>query len=320
MNKEKIYDLAIIGGGPAGLAAGMYAGRASLDTVIIEQGLGGGQIGQTATIENYPGQIPEGESGQSLMERFIKQADLFNCERVQDIVQEVDLTSDIKTLKGMMQTIKARSVIIATGASPRKAGFAGEDEYTGRGVSYCATCDGNFFKGAEIYVVGGGEAAVEEAMYLTKIARKVTIVHRRDRLRAVESVQERAKKTPGLKLMLNSVIEEVSGEEVLDKIKIRNLETNELTVIDKDPADNMLGLFVFVGYIPNSDLFDKDLYLENGYIKTDENMLTNIPGVFAAGDIRKKDFRQVITAAADGAIAANSVRTYLAQLDGTLYE
>lgn len=320
MNKERIYDLAIIGGGPAGLSAGIYAGRASLDTVIIEQALDGGQIAQTATIENYPGQVPEGESGTSLIARFSKQVELFNCNRVQDIVEEVDLRAEIKIIKGMMQTIKARSVIIGTGASPKKGGFTGEDSYIGRGVSYCATCDGNFFKGTDIYVVGGGEAAVEEAIYLTKLARKVTIVHRRDRLRAVESVQERAKRTPGLEIMLNSVIEEVSGEEVLEQIKIRNVETDEITVVNKNPEDTILGLFVFVGYIPNSDLFKEKLDMEKGYIKTDENMITNIPGVFAAGDIRDKNFRQVITAAADGALAANSARAYLARLDGSSYE
>lgn len=320
MIEQTIYDVAIIGAGPAGLAAGIYAGRAGLSNIIIEQALDGGQIANTSIIENYPGQNPNGESGTSLIERFSKQAELFGSERAQDIVQEVDLNSTVKIIKGMMQTYQARSLIIATGSSPRKGDFEGEAEFTGRGVSYCATCDGNFFKGFEVFVIGGGEAAVEEAIYLTKVARKVTIIHRRDRLRAVESVQERAKNTPGLELMLNTVVESVSGEDAIEEISVRNIENNKTTVIKKNENDALLGLFVFVGNIPNSNLFGDELAKNNGYIITDTEMQTNIPGVFAAGDVRDKTFRQVITAAADGAIAANSVLRYLSILDGTLYE
>ncbi|NLZ71533.1 MAG: thioredoxin-disulfide reductase [Clostridiaceae bacterium] len=316
---EKIYDVIILGAGPAGLSAGIYAGRADLDTLIIEQALDGGQIAQTASIENYPGQIPEGESGTSLIERFTKQAELFGVERAQDSVQSVELESDIKVIKGMMGTYKARSVIIATGASPRKGGFKNEDNYIGGGVSYCATCDGNFFKNFDVYVVGGGEAAVEEAMHLAKLARNVTIIHRRDRLRAVESVQNRAKKVKNLHYMLDSVVEEIDGDGILEEIKVRNVKSNEITVITKNPDDKLMGLFVFVGFIPNTNLFEGQIDMENGYILTDEDMKTNIPGVFAAGDLRKKNFRQVITAASDGAIASNSVRNYLARLEGTEY-
>lgn len=316
---DKIYDVVILGAGPAGLAAGLYAGRASLSTLIIEQAFDGGQIAQTASIENYPGQVPEGESGMSLIERFTKQAELFGCERAQDIVQEVDFSEPVKKIKGMMGTYHARSVIIATGASPRKAGFTGEDQFVGRGVSYCATCDGNFFKNSEVYVVGGGEAAVEEAVYLAKICRKVTLIHRRDRLRAVESVQEKAKKVENLYFLLDSVIEEVSGDEVLDTIKVKNVKTGEITTLRKNPEDRMLGVFVFVGFNPNTSLFEGKIKMENGYVLTDEDMLTDVPGVFAAGDLRRKKFRQVITAAADGALAANSARSYLADLDGTTY-
>ena len=319
MSDQKIYDVIIIGAGPAGLAAGIYAGRAGLSSLIIEQALDGGQIANTSIIENYPGQNPGGESGPELIERFSKQAELFGSERAQDIVQEVDLSSETKTVKGMMQSYQARSIIIATGSSPRKGGFAGEADFTGRGVSYCATCDGNFFKGLDVFVIGGGEAAVEEAIYLTKLARKVTIIHRRDRLRAVESVQERAKNTPGLELMLNSVVESVSGEDALSEIKVKNVETDEITVIKKNADDDLMGLFVFVGNVPNSTIFDSELEMNNGYIVTDSDMRTNIPGVFAAGDIRDKSFRQVITAASDGALAANSVLQYLSTLDGTLY-
>ncbi len=316
---EKIYDVIILGAGPAGLAAGIYAGRANLSTLIIEQALDGGQVAQTASIENYPGQLPEGESGPSLIERFTKQAEMFGCIRAQDIIQEVDFSEPVKKIKGMMGQYQARSVIVATGASPRKAGFENEDKYIGLGVSYCATCDGNFYKGQEIYVIGGGEAAVEEAMYLTKIARKVTIIHRRDCLRAVESIQEKARRIENLHFIWDSVVDLVEGEDVLDMIHIRNVKTGEQTVIKKDPQDKLLGLFVFVGYQPNTALYEGKIAMENGYILTDEEMLTDIPGVFAAGDLRKKKFRQVITAAADGALAANSARTYLADLDGTSY-
>lgn len=317
---DKIYDVVILGAGPAGLAAGLYAGRALLSTLIIEQAFDGGQVAQTADIENYPGQMPEGESGTSLIERFTKQAELFGCERAQDIVQEVDFSGEIKQVKGMMGSYQARSVIIATGASPRKAGFTGENDYVGRGVSYCATCDGNFFRNSDVYVVGGGEAAVEEAMYLARICRNVTIIHRRDRLRAVESVQEKAKQTENLHFMLGSVVKEVTGEEVIDSIKVENVKTGEITEIKRNPEDRMMGVFVFVGFIPNTSLYEGKIKMENGYILTDEDMLTNVPGVFAAGDLRKKKFRQVITAAADGALAANSARSYLADLDGTTYK
>ncbi len=316
---EKIYDVVILGAGPAGLSAGIYAGRACLSTLIIEQAFDGGQVASTASIENYPGQIPEGESGPSLIERFSKQAEIFGCERAQDIVQEVDFSEPVKKIKGMMGSYQARSVIIATGANPKKGGFEGENNYIGLGVSYCATCDGNFFKGQDVYVIGGGEAAVEEAMYLTKIARKVTIIHRRDRLRAVESIQEKAKKIENLHFMMESVVDSVSGDDVLDTINVRNLKTNEVTTIKKSPEDKLMGLFVFVGYQPNTGLYEGKVKMDNGYIVTDEDMVTDVPGIFAAGDLRVKKFRQVITAAADGALAANSAKTYLANLDGTSY-
>lgn len=316
---KKIYDVAILGAGPAGLAAGIYTGRANLKTLIIEQGLDGGQIAQTSSLENYPGQMPEGESGTALIERFSKQAELFGAERAQDSVLEVDLVSNPKLIKGLMGEYQARSVIIATGASPRKGGFVNEDNFIGGGVSYCATCDGNFFRDSDVYVIGGGEAAVEEAMYLAKLARKVTIIHRRDRLRAVESVQDRARKVENLSVIYNSIVEEVNGDEILEEIKLRNVVNDEITTIKKNPADNLMGLFVFVGLNPNTGLYEGQVELEAGYVLADEDMKTNLDGVFAAGDLRKKNFRQVITAAADGAIAANSVRNYLARLDGTEY-
>ena len=310
---SKVYDLIILGAGPGGLAAGLYAGRARLSTLIIEKGQDGGQIAITNEIENYPGQSLEEESGPSLIARMTKQCENFGCERASDTIKSVELSGDVKKIIGTKGEYLGKTVIIATGAYPRPIGCKGEQEYLGKGVSYCATCDANFFEDFEVYVVGGGDAAVEEAMYLTKFARKVTVIHRRNELRAAKSIQERAFKNDKLFFMWDSVVEELGGDEILQTMTVKNVKTGELTTYEADEDDGMFGVFGFIGRIPNSDIFkDSGLTMdEKGYIPTDDDMHTNIDGVFAVGDVRVKSLRQVVTAAADGAIAATQAEKYI---------
>ena len=308
---SKIYDVIVLGAGPAGLAAGLYAGRSRLSTLIIEKGQDGGQIAITDEIENYPGQIVEGESGRSLIARMTEQAKKFGAERCSDVIKSVELNGDVKKLIGAKGEYEAKCVIIATGAFPKPIGCENEGKFTGKGISFCATCDASFFEDFEVYVVGGGDSAVEEAMYLTKFARKVTIIHRRNELRAAKSIQEKAFKNPKLHFMWDTVVTRVDGDELLSSMTVKNVKTGELTTIEADEDDGLFGLFGFIGYNPNSQLFEGMLDMENGYIKTDENMHTSIPGVFAAGDIRVKSLRQVVTAAADGAIAAMQAEHYI---------
>lgn len=309
-----LYDVIVLGAGPAGLTAGLYAGRSRLKTLIIEKGQDGGQIAITNEIENYPGQELEGESGPSLIARMTAQAAKFGAERVSDQIKSVDLSGDVKKLVGTKGVYEAKTVILATGAFPRPIGCKNEGKFVGKGISFCATCDAAFFEDFEVYVVGGGDAAVEEAMYLTKFARKVTIIHRRNELRAAKSIQEKAFKNPKLHFMWDTVVDEVDGDELMNKMIVRNTKTGELTTIEADPDDGIFGLFGFIGLLPNTGLFEGQIDMENGYVLTDDNMHTNLPGVFAAGDLRKKSLRQVVTAAADGAIAAMQAEKYLADL------
>ncbi len=310
---SKIYDVIVLGAGPAGLAAGLYAGRSRLSTLIIEKAQDGGQIAITDEIENYPGQV-EGDSGPSLIARMTAQAAHFGAERVSDTIKSVQLEGDVKTLVGAKGEYQAKVVIIATGAFPKPIGCKNEGQYVGKGISFCATCDAAFFEDFEVFVVGGGDSAVEEAMYLTKFARKVTIIHRRNELRAAKSIQEKAFKNEKIAFLWDTVVEEAQGNEdgLLDTIIVKNTKTGELTTIKADEDDGIFGLFGFIGYNPNSALFEGMIDMEHGYIKTDDNMHTNIEGVYAAGDIRVKSLRQVVTAAADGAIAAMQAEHYLA--------
>ena len=308
---DKLYDVIILGGGPAGLTAGLYAGRGGLNALIIEKGQDGGQVALSSDVENYPGQPAPGETGVSLAERMAEQAERFGVHRCSDEIQTVDLSGNIKNLSGMNGTYQARTVIIAAGAHPRPIGCENEEKFTGRGISFCATCDGPFFRGLDVYVVGGGDSAAEEALYLTKFARRVTIIHRRDRLRAAQTIQERVFAEPKISVLWDSVVQKVDGGDALNSITVKNVKTGALTTIEADGAAGMLGLFAFIGYLPNSELFQGMLDMENGYIKTDENMCTNIPGVYAAGDIRVKSVRQAVTAAADGAIAAIQAEMFL---------
>ena len=309
----KQYDIVIIGAGPAGLAAGLYAGRARMSTLIIEKEKDGGQIVQTAEIENYPGGLLE-DSGPSLVARFSAQAEKFGCEKVLDTVQEVELDGPVKKIVCNKETYEAKAVIIASGASPSHIGCPGEAEFTGKGVSYCATCDAAFFEDFEVYVVGGGDAAVEEAMYLTKFARKVTIIHRRDELRAAKSIQEKAFKNEKLAFMWNSVIKEIKGDGLVNSMIVENTKTGEQTEIVADEEDGIFGIFVFIGFKPATAVFEGKVNMERGYIVTDQEMRTNVPGVYAAGDCRVKELRQVITAASDGAIAAWQAARYIDEM------
>ncbi len=311
---SKIYDVIIIGAGPAGLAAGLYAGRSKLDTLVIEKGKDGGQIVITSEIENYPGGTDE-ESGQSLIDRMTKQVEHFGAERCADTVTSVELQGDIKKVIGNKGEYLAKSVIIATGASPKKIGCPGEAELTGKGVSYCATCDGAFFTDMDVYVVGGGDSAVEEAMYLTKFARKVTLVHRRNELRAAASIQEKARKNPKMDFMLESTITELKGDGILESMIVKNTATGEEKEIFANEDDGTFGVFVFIGFDPKTELFQGQVDMEKNYIVTDDNMHTNLPGVFAAGDCRKKSLRQVVTATSDGAIAAMQATAYIESLE-----
>lgn len=306
----KIYDVVIIGGGPAGLSAGLYAGRARLNALLIEKEKDGGQIVITSEIENYPGCLPE-ESGSSLVQRMTGQVEKFGIDRTADCILEVDFSGEIKVLKGKEKEYHAKTVIIATGAFPKPIGCPGEKELIGKGVSYCATCDGNFFEDFEIYVVGGGDTAVEEALYLTKFGRKVTIIHRRDELRAAKSIQEKAFENPKIDFMWDSVVKEINGDGMVQSMSVENVKTGEVTEVAADEDDGTFGIFGFIGYLPQSKCFEGILDMEYGYIKTNENMETNIPGVFAAGDIRVKSLRQVVTACADGAIAAVMAEKYI---------
>ena len=307
-----IYDVIIIGAGPAGLSAAIYAGRARLNTILVEMSNAGGQIGTTAEVENYPGGPAEGESGWALAERMSKQAERFGAKRIMGEIISVQLLGDVKTATlSDGKKLSAKTIIIAAGATPRPIGCENENDFIGRGISFCATCDANFFRNKEVYVAGGGDSAIEEALHLTKFARLVTIIHRREEFRAAKSIQEKAFSNEKIRVIFNSVIRRVGGDGVLSEIDVRNVETGEITKLTADEKDGMFGLFVFLGTLPNSAIFSQNLPLEDGFIRTDEDMQTNIPGVFAAGDVRVKSFRQAVTAAADGAISALRAEKYL---------
>ncbi|EGT3800645.1 thioredoxin-disulfide reductase [Clostridioides difficile] len=308
---ENVYDLVIIGSGPAGLAAGLYGARAKLKTLILEKDKTGGQIVITHEIANYPGSVPNA-TGPSLIARMVEQCKEFGAEMLRDNIVDTELDGDIKVLKGEKSEYRAKAVIIGTGATPRKIGCPGEKELTGKGVSYCATCDADFFEDFEVFVVGGGDSALEEAMYLTKFARKVTIVHRRQGFRCAKSVEEKAKANPKIEFLLDTVIEEIKGDGILESVVFKNKVTGETHEYFADEEDGTMGVFVFVGLDAQTDLFKGKVDMdEKGYIITDEDMRTNIPGVFAAGDCRSKTLRQVVTATNDGAIASIVAEKYI---------
>ena len=313
---EHIYDVIIIGGGPAGYTAGIYAARASLKTLLIEGATTVSQITVTDLIENYPG-MPEGINGFELVQLLRKQAEKFGLEIKQgDVASLAKEHHDGKeawriTAGGDYLTF---SVIVATGANWRKIGVPGEEVFTGKGVSYCATCDGPFYRDKEVAVIGGGDTAVQEAIFLTHFAQKVTVIHRRNRLRATKILQERAFANSKIRFIWDSIVEEVAGREFAEGVKVKNLKTGELSNLSAD------GVFVFVGLTPNTQILRGITDLDkNGYITTDGNMHTSAEGVFACGDCISKLLRQVVTACGDGATAAFSAQLYVEALKGEAY-
>jgi len=304
-----MYDVIIVGAGPAGLTAGIYAARGGLKTAVVELAMPGGQAASTENIENYPG-FPDGINGYELMNLFHKQALTFGVEFIFEEVQKLELKEAVKKVHTSGQVLEARSVIITAGSKPRLLGVPGEDSFRGSGVSYCATCDGAFFKGKKVVVVGGGDAAIEEGTYLTKFAEEVTIVHRRTGFRASQIVLNRAKDNPKIRFELNAAVEEIIGSTHVEGVRILNVLNNETRNI---PAD---GVFIYVGTDPNAQFINGEIETdERGYILTDSLLRTNIKGVYAAGDIRNTPLRQVATAVGDGALAAVEVEKYLADLD-----
>ncbi len=308
MEKESIYDVAIIGAGPAGMTAAIYLSRANFSTIMIERGVPGGQMINTEEIENYPsyGHI----LGSELSAKMFEHAKKFGAGYVYGDVKEVINGTGYKIINTGDKKYKARTIIVATGAKPSFLGVKGEKELTGKGVSYCAVCDGAFFKERDVVVVGGGDAAVEEAIYLAKLARKVTLIHRRDSLRATKILQDRAFKNEKITFALNSVVKEITGEQNVEGVRISNVKTGEESVLPSD------GVFIYVGTEPITSLV-KNLGItdEKGYIITDENLESTVSGIFAAGDVRVKTLRQIVTAASDGSVAAIAVQQYLESLE-----
>lgn len=313
---EKIYDLIIIGGGPTGLTAGIYAGRAKLNVLILEKSSIGGQIYLTNEVANYPGIFET--TGSNYAEQLKKQAEAFGVEIISGEVTNMDFSKEIKEIKTSTDSYKGYSVLIATGASPRKLGFPGEEEYTGRGVAYCATCDGEFFTDMDVFVIGAGFAAAEEAMFLTKFARKVTVIAREPEFTCAKSIADKVLANPKIEVKFNTEILEAKGDIQLRSAKFKNNVTNE-TFEYKANEGESFGIFVFIGYEPQSKLFKDIITLDNqGFIPTDEDLATNIEGVYAAGDIRPKKLRQLVTAVSDGATAAFSIEKYVHDLKGKL--
>ncbi len=301
------YDLIIIGGGPAGLTAYLYAARARLKTLLLEKLSPGGQVLTIDFIENYPG-FPDGIRGWELIEKFVAQVEKLGLERLNAEVISLTLADNWKVITLVNgQSLKTKAVIVATGASPRRLGIPGEQELVGKGVSYCATCDGPFFTDQVVAVVGGGNTAVQEAIFLTKFAKKVYLIHRRDQLRAQKILQERALANEKIEFIWNTVVREVIGKDYVEAVRLFNRVTEEERLL---PVD---GLFIFVGLTPQTSFLEGLLELdERGFIVTDAEMRTNVPGIFAAGDVRSKACRQIITAAGDGAVAAYMAEHYIA--------
>jgi len=304
---NRVYDVIIIGGGPAGLSAGLYTSRARLATLLIERGIFGGQIANAELVENYPG-FPDGISGFELGQLMHQQATKYGLETIATEVIGIELTGQGKMVKTTEGQYLAKAVIIAGGAEPNRLGVPGEEEFVGKGVSYCATCDGPLFKDRVVAVVGGGDSAVEEGVLLTRFASKVILIHRRNQLRASKLLQERAFANPRMEFLWDTVVEEILGDELVTGLKLRNVKTDQRSTLE------VSGVFIYVGLHPNTDYLRGLLPLdEEGRIFTDERMQTEIPGIFAAGDIRRNSPRQVITAAADGATAALSAERFLSQ-------
>ncbi|HAI20363.1 MAG TPA: thioredoxin-disulfide reductase [Clostridiales bacterium UBA8153] len=308
---DGVWDVVIVGGGPAGLTAALYAARARLKTLVVEKGRAGGQAATTEKLENYPGVLEC--SGPELMDRFAEQARHFGAELVRDEIVAVSLRGPDKVVTGKKGEYRAKALILCPGAEPRVLGIKGERAFRGKGVSYCATCDADFYSDLEVVVVGNGDAAIEEAMYLAKFAAKVTIIviHEAGKLDATRVIQERAFAHPKLAWVWNSVLEEIGGDGLVEQVVVRNIQSGALSTLPTQ------GVFFFVGTVPRTGFLKGALELdEQGYLVTGESMDTPVPGVYAAGDARQKQLRQIITAASDGAIAACAAEKFLQEEEG----
>ncbi|GAB2485894.1 thioredoxin-disulfide reductase [Alkalibacterium psychrotolerans] len=308
MSEEKIvYDVVVIGAGPGGLTAALYASRSNLSTLILEKGLPGGQMNNTAEIENYSGF--KTIMGPDLSMKMYEGAKQFGAEHVYGDVKDIIDHGHEKEIVVSDKSYFAKSVIISTGAEHKKLGVKGEAELNGRGVSYCAVCDGAFFKNKHVVVVGGGDSAVEEGTYLTQFASKVTIVHRRDELRAQKILQDRAFKNEKVDFVWDSVVEEINGDQMVSGVQIKNVKTGDVSTLEAD------GVFIYIGLLPNSESFSGlPITNEEGWIETDAQMMTAVPGIFAVGDVRDTVLRQVATAVGDGSVAGNAAYQYVEEL------
>ena len=303
--KSVDYDLVIIGGGPAGLTAGLYAARARLNVILIEKIVPGGQVLTSDWIENYPG-FPEGISGPDLIQKMTEQVKKFDLNIESNEVISLDLSDPVKKIKLSDRTITSHTIIIATGASPRKLGIPGEDIFFGKGLSTCATCDGPFFKDKIVAAVGGGDTAVQESIFLTKFVKKVYLIHRRDQLRATKILQERAFANDKIEFIWDSVLISIDGLTNVEKITVKNVKTGDTKELSVD------GCFIWTGILPNTEFLKDELKVDNyGFIIVDSNMQSSVPGVFAAGDVRSTGLRQIVTAAGDAASAVFSAEHYI---------
>ncbi|HNX37372.1 MAG TPA: thioredoxin-disulfide reductase [Candidatus Cloacimonadota bacterium] len=299
------YDVIIVGAGPAGLSAAIYSARGGLSTAVFERAIIGGQITVTSDVENYPG-FEEPVDGVELTDKMKKQAERFGAVFYDEEITAIGLEGLCKIIETGYDKYRAKSIIFCTGAHPRRMNVPGEERLIGRGVSYCATCDGALYRDKVVAVVGGGDSAVEEGMFLTRFAKKVYVIHRRDSLRAQKIIQERAFKNPKMEFIWDTVIQEVRGKDRVEELELYSRKKESVTVL---PVD---GVFVYVGILPNNQLLESRVELDSGgFVITDENMHTNIPGIYAAGDIRKTVLRQVVTATSDGAIAAWSAEKWI---------
>jgi len=308
-----VENVIIIGSGPAGLTAALYTARANLEPLVFTGNEIGGQVSITNEVENYPG-FPEGLTGPELVEKFQKQAERFGARVEYAEVSEVDLDVQPFRVRSYDSEHEATAIIVATGASARKLGVPGEVDFTGRGVSYCATCDGFFFRNKDVVVIGGGDSALEEGVFLTKFASRVRIIHRRDQLRAGFALQERAKRNEKIEFVWDTIVTEINGNGAVESVQVENVKTGEVSTLNTE------GVFVYIGHYPNSQLFKGVLEMdEHGYLITDRLTRTSLPGVFAAGEITDSVFRQVVTSAGEGCKAAIQVERYLAELEDRAY-
>jgi thioredoxin reductase (NADPH) len=310
--RSPLHDLIIVGGGPAGLTAALYAVRSGVDPLVFVGQMPGGQVANTERVENFPG-FPDGIDGVGLAQRLYEHAKNFGATTVSEGVRGANLSVYPFEVTSTSGFYRARALIIATGTFPRRLGVPGESEFYGRGVSTCATCDGFFYKDRKVVVVGGGDSAIEEGMFLTRFARDVVVIHRRCELRACDMLQGRAFANPKMRFVWDSVVEEILGNQTVTGVRIRNVKTDEVSVLDTD------GVFVYIGLIPSTKVFQGQLDLDDsGYIITDRNQQTSVRGVFAAGDVQNPNFRQVVVAAGSGAVAAMGVSRFLDEVsDGT---